>query len=260
VPAQRTAGRPDQLDWLRNVVRWQEQAVDPMRFIESLRCDLTEDRVHVFSAGRRLLLPAGATPVDVAYALGPETGNRCVAATINGQLAFLSSPVTDGDVVEIHIQQTEIAGPSADWLDFVRTPQAQLNIEKSLGLRDQPDNAPPLPLRDRARIGLHAIRMELHLRQRRLANDRRLHEVAAALGYPDLQTLYVAIADHTIEAGLVVETLIDRIEGPDVLPETIARVALAEAGAPKRAPAQPALPSPGRAVLAAGATGITAAP
>src|SRR5690606_15877454 len=107
------------------------------------------------------------------------------AATINGQLALLSSPLTDGDVVEIHTQQTGVAGPSADWLEFVRTPQAQLNIEKRLGIREGPDNSPPLPLRDRARIGLQTIRMELHLRQRRLPDDRRLHEVAAALGYPD---------------------------------------------------------------------------
>jgi GTP pyrophosphokinase len=105
-----TAGRPglaagiDHLDWLHNLVQWQASAVDPMRFIESLRCDLTEGQVHVFVAGNRLLLPANATPVDVAYALGPDIGDRCIAATVNGQLTFLSSPLADGDVVEIHTE------------------------------------------------------------------------------------------------------------------------------------------------------------
>jgi GTP pyrophosphokinase len=232
-----TPGRPDHLDWLRNLVQWQERAVDPMRFIESLRCDLSEDQVHIFIAGvgetaspadadyrqwagTRLLLPAGATPVDVAYALGSDIGDRCLAATVNGQLAFLSSPLTDGDVVEIHTQdRAQSDGPSAEWLGFVRTPQAQLHIEKRLGVRDDPRKAPPLPLRDRARIGLNAIRMELHWRERRLANERLLHTVTAALGYPDVPTLCVAVADHVIAASEVAELLIDQVEGPAVLPE-----------------------------------------
>jgi len=92
----------EHLAWLRSVVEWQTGAVDGRRFLESLRCDLAEGQVHVFAGGRRLLLPANSTPIDVAYAGGPEVGDRCVAATVNGQLAFLSSPLADGDVVEIH--------------------------------------------------------------------------------------------------------------------------------------------------------------
>jgi len=214
-------GRPDHLDWLHNLVRWQEEAVDPLRFIESLRCDLAEDQVHVFADGARLLLPAGATPVDVAYALGPDVGDRCIAATVNGQLAFLSSPLTDGDVVEIHTQESGVVdGPSREWLDFVRTPQAQLHIEKRLGIRDNPEEAPPLPLRDRAQIGLNAIHMELHWRERRLANDRLLHAVTAVLGYPDTDTLCVAVADHVVPAAQVADLLIEQAEGPAVLPDT----------------------------------------
>jgi GTP pyrophosphokinase len=244
-PSRTPASRPDHLDWLRNLVQWQEQAVDPLRFIESLRCDLSEDQVHIFVAGvsetaspgsatglrqwagTRLLLPAGATPVDVAYALGPDIGDLCIAATVNGQLAFLSSPLTDGDVIEIHTQSPAQAdGPSADWLGFVRTPQAQLHIEKRLGVRDDPRKAPPLPLRDRARIGLNAIRMELHWRERRLANTSVLHAVTAALGYPDVHTLCVAVADHLIPAAQVADLLIEQVEGPAVLPDVTAQTFL----------------------------------
>jgi GTP pyrophosphokinase len=219
-PPRRIEAGPEHLDWLHNLVRWQEEAVDPLRFIESLRCDLAEDQVHVFAGGARLLLPAGATPVDVAYALGPDVGDRCIAATVNGQLAFLSSPLTDGDVVEIHTQDGEPdEGPSREWLEFVRTPQAQLHIEKRLGIWDEPDKAPPLPLRARAQIGRNAISMELHWRERRLANERLLHAVTAELGYPDTDTLCVAVADHVIAAGRVAELLIEQVEGPAVLPE-----------------------------------------
>src|SRR5262249_41830291 len=116
----------EHLEWLRRVVEWQKAAIDPMRFLESLRCDLSEGQVHVFVNGDRLLLPANSTPVDVAYAVSPEVGHRCVAATVNGQLAFLSSPLADGDVVEIHTAGPDETrdpdgkpiGPSPQWLTF----------------------------------------------------------------------------------------------------------------------------------------------
>ena len=239
--------RPDHLDWLRNLVRWQEEAVDPLRFIESLRCDLSEDQVVVFLSGRRVLMPAGATPVDAAYALGPDIGDRCIAATVNGQLAFLSSPLADGDVIEIHTQDAAVAtGPSADWLEFVRTPRAQLHIEKRLGVRDGPETSPPLPLNVRAQIGLKAIRMELHWRERRLGSDRLLNEVAAALGCPDPHTLCVAVADHVLAAGRVADLLIERSEDLGLLTVPSART--------------PTSAAPGRVTVAAGATSITTAP
>jgi GTP pyrophosphokinase len=283
--------RPDHLDWLRNLVRWQEEAVDPVRFIESLRCDLSEDQVVVFIAGvsegasqrepdasasserrrapqsratgapggerterqaglqpwagRRVLMPAGATPVDAAYALGPDIGDRCIAATVNGQLAFLSSPLADGDVIEIHTQ--DASGPSVEWLEFVRTPAAQLHIEKRLGLRDDPQTAPPLPLHHRAQIGLKTIRMELHWRERRLGNERLLHEVATALGYPDPHTLCVSVADHVVPAARVAELLIERAEDPRQVPAT-------------RRPATAGADDHRGVSLPAGATTATAAP
>jgi GTP diphosphokinase / guanosine-3',5'-bis(diphosphate) 3'-diphosphatase len=210
----------DHLDWLRNMVQWQRAAVHPLRFLESLRCDLADGQVHVFADGHRLLLPANATPVDVAYALSPDIGDRCLAATVNGQLTFLSSPLADGDVVEIHTLaegETEAdgrpAGPSPEWLTFVRTPLAQLHIEERLRIRDDPESAPPLPLAQRARIGLAGIRMELRRRGRRLAGEKPLVALSAELGYPDLETLCVAVADHAIAADEIARQLIAQVDG-----------------------------------------------
>ena len=161
----------EHLEWLRRLVEWQRDAVDPLRFIESLRCDLAEGQVHVFVDGTRLLLPANSTPVDVAYALSPEIGDRCVAATVNGQLTFLSSPLADGDVVEIHTAGTDETrdsdgkpiGPSPEWLTFVRTPHAQLHIERRLGVAAGPTRRTRrrCPFAARVRIGRSAIGMEL---------------------------------------------------------------------------------------------------
>jgi GTP pyrophosphokinase len=215
IPAQRSGS--NHLDWLHRLLEWQRDAVDPLRFIESLRCDLAEGQVHVFVEGQRLLLPAHSTPVDVAYALSSEVGDRCVAATVNGQLVFLSSPLADGDVVEIHTADEPgpddpPVGPSAEWLSFVRTPNAQLHIEARLGLRDAPETAPPVPFAARVRIGRAAIRLELRRRERGLASDMPLMSLADEMGYPDLESLLVAVADHAVSAGTVADRLIERVD------------------------------------------------
>ncbi len=205
----------EHLEWLRRLVEWQREAVDPVRFLESLRSDLAEGQLVIFVAGARLVLPVHSTPVDVAYALGDDVGDRCIAATVNGQLAFLSSPLADGDVVEIHTAGPEETtgadghpiGPSEEWLGFVRTPHAQLQIERWLKRQDEPDpaTAPPLPIPARVRIGRAAIGMELRRRERSLASDMPLISLATAMGYPDLETLLVAVADHVVSAEHLAE-------------------------------------------------------
>jgi GTP pyrophosphokinase len=215
-------GTAEHLEWLRRLVEWQSAAIDPMRFLESLRCDLADGQVHVFVGGNRLLLPAHSTPVDVAYAIGPEIGDRCVAATVNGQLAFLSSPLADGDVVEIHTAGPDEEygpdgkpiGPSPEWLTFVRSPHAQLHIERSLALDSDvdPENAPPLPVPARVRIGRAAIGLELRRRGRGLVSDMPLVSLAEALGYPDLKTLLVAVADHVVTAEEIADRLIREVD------------------------------------------------
>jgi GTP pyrophosphokinase len=216
----------EHLEWLRRLVEWQRAAVDPMRFLDSLRCDLSEGQVHVFVGGNRLLLPANSTPVDVAYAIGPEWGDRCVAATVNGQLAFLSSPLADGDVVEIHTAGPDETrgpdgkpiGPSPEWLSFVRTPNAQLHIEHRLGSRwaGDPDSAPPVPIAARVRIGRAAIALELRRHERALATDLPLLTLAGELGYHDVESLLVAVADHVEPAPAIAQRLIDHVDNAAV--------------------------------------------
>jgi len=214
----------EHLRWLHSLAEWQRDAVDPHRFLESLRCDLSEGQVHVFVDGRRLLLPSNSTPVDVAYTIGAEVGDRCVAATVNGQLAFLSSPLADGDVVEIHTAGPDETvgpdgqpiGPSPDWLSFVRTPHAQLMIERRLGVEPDLVNAPPVPFENRARIGRLALGLELRRRGRGLAMDMPLLVLAEELEYPDVDTMLVAIADHTLSADEVATRLIHQVDGGSI--------------------------------------------
>jgi GTP pyrophosphokinase len=211
------------------VVEWQESAVDPVRFLESLQCDLAEGQVHVFLEGKRLQLPANSTPVDVAYAAGPEVGDRCIAASVNGQLAFLSSPLADGDVVEIHTAPAgETRGPAPEWLGFVRTPHAQLHIERRLGggrSDVDPKTAPPLPFPARVRIGRKAIQVELARLERGLATDAPMLSLSVELSFADVESMLVAVADHQLDAGRVARLLIERVDGGAVQAAVAASVA-----------------------------------
>ena len=91
----------------------------------NLKIDLEQDEVFVFTPkGRVITLPVGATPVDFAYAIHTEVGHACIGARVNGRLVPLDSPVASGDTIEIFTSKVEGAGPSQDWLKFVRTHRA----------------------------------------------------------------------------------------------------------------------------------------
>ncbi|GAB3861710.1 hypothetical protein GCM10029963_66660 [Micromonospora andamanensis] len=93
---------------------WEQDAADPAQFLHSLRCDLSEAQIQVVADGRQIVLPAGATPVDLAYELGSERGDRCLAARVNGRLVPLSSELEEGDVVEIFTETDEESSLDAE--------------------------------------------------------------------------------------------------------------------------------------------------
>ncbi|OLB64932.1 MAG: GTP pyrophosphokinase [Actinobacteria bacterium 13_2_20CM_2_72_6] len=205
-----TQTRSEQLDWLRRVLDWQVAADDAERFLDALRCDLSESQIHVFTDdGRRIQLPSGSTPVDLAYTIGEQTGHGCVAAQRGGRLIPLSSPLSDGDVVEIVCTDQAAAGPSRDWLEFVKTPHARLQISQWF------DAGEPATIGHKVRIGRAAIGLALRQRNRGLADDGPLMALADELGYPDMEALLVAVAEHRLAPEALVERMISAVDsGP----------------------------------------------
>lgn len=109
--------------WLRQLLDWQKETEDPGEFLDSLRFDLSRNEVFVFTPkGDVIALPAGATPVDFAYAVHTEVGHRTIGARVNGRLVPLESTLDNGDLVEVFTSKAEGAGPSRDWLGFVKSP------------------------------------------------------------------------------------------------------------------------------------------
>jgi GTP pyrophosphokinase len=118
----------DRFSWLRQILDWQGELKNPREFMSSLRFDLFQDEVYVFTPhGQVRELPEGATPVDFAYTIHTEVGNQCSGAKVNGRLVPLNTPLVNGDTVEIITTQGR--HPSSDWLQFVKTAKARTRIK-----------------------------------------------------------------------------------------------------------------------------------
>ncbi|TVQ97125.1 MAG: bifunctional (p)ppGpp synthetase/guanosine-3',5'-bis(diphosphate) 3'-pyrophosphohydrolase [Desulfovibrionales bacterium] len=118
----------DRFSWLRQILDWQQDLENPREFMASLRIDLFQDEVYVFTPrGDVKELPEGATPVDFAYMVHTEVGNHCTGARVNGRLVPLSTPLHNGDTVEIITDSGR--HPSKDWLKFVKTAKAKARIK-----------------------------------------------------------------------------------------------------------------------------------
>jgi GTP pyrophosphokinase len=201
------------------VLDWQQDTTDAGQFLASLRCDLAEGQITVFAHGHSFELPRGSTPVDLAYELSSQKGDQCLAATINGRLAPLSSQLLDGDVVEIfsdgegqvQAEPNEPRGPRREWLGFVKSSQAQMQINRFFDEK----NEPGMSIADKVRLGRATIGLTLRKHDRGLASEVPLRRLAEELGYPDLETMLVAVCERTLEPDAVVEQLIALVDHPD---------------------------------------------
>jgi GTP pyrophosphokinase len=119
----------ERFTWLRQILDWQRDLKDPREFMSSLRIDLFQDEVYVFTPrGDIKELPEGATPVDFAYAVHSKVGDHCAGAKVNGRLVPLGTPLKNGDRVEVITDAHR--NPSRDWLKFVKTARAKTRIKQ----------------------------------------------------------------------------------------------------------------------------------
>ncbi len=125
--------------WVQDILDIQREAKTSQEFVREVKLDLFRDRIFVFTPkGDVHDLPNNSTPVDFAYSVHTDIGNKCVSSRINGRMAHLETPLKNGDMVEIVID-TNRAGPNYDWLDFVKTRRARNKI-KQYAKRSRLDN------------------------------------------------------------------------------------------------------------------------
>ena len=209
----------EDLVWLQRIVDWQKETTDPTEFMQSLKIDLEQDEVFVFTPkGRVITLPTGATPVDFAYAIHTEVGHRCIGARVNARLVPLDSALVSGDTCEIFTSKVEGAGPSRDWTQFVTTPRAASKIRQWFSRERRVDAI------DQGRDDLvKAMRREA-LPVQKLSGSPVLGKVAEQLHYADLEGLYVGIGEGHVSAKAVVQRIQRELRGgEEQLPTTVGR-------------------------------------
>ncbi len=196
-----------QLSWLREAVDWQDETSDSREFLKDLKVDLAPSEVFVFTPkGEVMSLRAGSTPVDFAYAIHTEVGNHCVGAKVNGMIVPLTYELQVGDRVEILTQKS--AGPSRDWLNYVKTPSARSKIRSYFSKVSRGDDL---------QAGRDKLTREMRKHSLGISSaqvGRALKTLADHMGYKDSDDMMVSIgtgresAQHV--ANRLLKILVDR--------------------------------------------------
>ena len=189
------------LAWVRQLMEWQHDVADATEFVESLKVDVFQDQVFVFTPkGEVKDLPAGSTPIDFAYRIHTDVGHSCIGAKVNNRLVPLDYRLNNGDIVEI--VTTKVAhGPSRDWLKIVQTGHAKEKIRQWFKRQQRDENivhgreSLDRELRRLARTSLEKLGAE------------RVAEVAEHYRYPSLDDFFAAIGYGAVSAQSVVSRL-----------------------------------------------------
>ncbi|MFM5905812.1 MAG: RelA/SpoT family protein [Micrococcales bacterium] len=196
----------EDLAWLKHLTDWQAETQDPSEFLDALRFEIGAKEVYVFTPkGRVIGLPNGATPVDFAYAVHTEVGHRTMGAKVNGRLVPLETSLQSGDVVEIFTSKSPDAGPSQDWLNFVKSPRAKAKIKQwiSAGRRE---NAI-----EHGKEAIAKAMRKVNLPLKSLMQSDSIVQLASELHYTDVTALYAAVGEGHISAQSVVEKLVSML-------------------------------------------------
>ncbi|PWJ24986.1 GTP pyrophosphokinase [Branchiibius hedensis] len=211
------SGSLNEMAWLRQLMEWQRETADPGEFLDSLRFDVGSREVYVFTPkGAIIGLPAGSTPVDFAYAVHTEVGHHTIGARVNGRLVPLESPLEIGDSVEILTSKADNAGPSRDWLSFVRSPRARNKIRQWFSKERREEAI------ERGKDALAKTLRNQGLGIQRLMSPESMRLVADQLHYADIDGLYAAVGDGHVSAEHVVSQLVAALGGEDATTEDLA--------------------------------------
>ena len=203
--------RPGANEWVAQLADWQGDANDPKEFMDTLRVDLFSDEVYVFTPkGEVKSLPAGATPLDFAYAVHTDVGHRCVGAKVNGRIVPLHYTLQSGEFVEVLTSKQE-RGPSRDWMNLVKTSRARNKIRQWFTQQARED------LEQKGRESLqHALKSN-GLPHQKVSASPLLAGIIREMGFKKADDFYVAIGGGKIQVGQVVTKLIGRLKTAEVI-------------------------------------------
>jgi GTP diphosphokinase / guanosine-3',5'-bis(diphosphate) 3'-diphosphatase len=224
-------GDLDDLNWVRQLLDWQNEVEDPGEFLESLRFEINRAEVFVFTPrGDVIPLPVGATPVDFAYAVHTEVGHHTIGARVNGRLVPLESTLDNSDVVEIFTSKSPTAAPSRDWLGFVKSQRARSKI-KQWFTKERREEAI-----ERGKDEIAKLMRKEGLPLKRVLSHESLTLAALHFHLADVSALYAAVGESNISAQAVVRRVIELHGGDDGAAEDLSE-GVTITGTPGRAKA-----------------------
>jgi guanosine-3',5'-bis(diphosphate) 3'-pyrophosphohydrolase len=192
--------------WLAHISDWEAETSDPDEFLDSLRFEIGAKEVYVFTPkGKVIGLPAGATPVDFAYAVHTEIGHRTMGAKVNGRLVPLESELHSGDSVEVFTSKNPDSGPSQDWLNFVKSPRARSKI-RGWFTKERRDEAI-----EQGRDAIARAMRKQNLPLQKLMSQDSFNDVAAQMRYEDVSALYAAVGEGHVSTQSVIEKVLAAI-------------------------------------------------
>ena len=192
-------GKPveEKVEWLRHLLDWQTDMKDPQEFAETLKADLFEDEVFVFTPkGELKSLAGGATPLDFAYSIHTDVGHRCVGAKVNGKIVPLHYELQSGDICEVLTSKKE-RGPSRDWLALAKTTRAQSKIRAWFKRERREDSERT------GREILHDNLKRAGLPPQRIAGSPLLADVIREMGFKKGEDFYIALGQSKISPKTV---------------------------------------------------------
>jgi GTP diphosphokinase / guanosine-3',5'-bis(diphosphate) 3'-diphosphatase len=193
------------LKWLRSMLDWQSELHDPAEFMETLKVDLFDEEVFVFTPkGEVKSLASGATPLDFAYEIHTEVGHRCVGAKVNGKIVPLSYALRSGDIVEVLTSKRE-RGPSRDWLSVVKTTRARNKIKQFFKAESRDDTE------HTGRDLLQEHLQKAGLPPQKIVSSPLLADVIREMGFRKADDFYIALGGAKISPKVVVNKVLQRL-------------------------------------------------
>ena len=195
--------KDDKLAWLRETLEWQKNTENPDEFLNVLKTELFEDEVYVFTPkGKIISLPRHATPIDFAYNIHAEIGNKMVGCKINSKMMPIITKLKNGDIVEI-ITSDQSKGPSRDWLKFVKSSSARTKINQWFKKAQRAENI------EKGKETIEKEIKKLGIKQSDLLKQEWIKKVLERYNYATLDDMYAGVGFGGIGANKIIARLLE---------------------------------------------------
>ncbi|MHB0866705.1 MAG: RelA/SpoT family protein [Thermoleophilia bacterium] len=207
----------NKLSWLRQMMEWQSETEDPKEFMKTLRIDLFEEEVFVFTPkGEVISLASGSTPVDFAYAVHTDVGHHCVGAKVNGRIVPLQHELSSGDFIEVLTSKSS-QGPSRDWLNFVKSSRARNKIRQWFKKERRQDSE---------HIGRELLQEALRrkgLASQKIVASSAFAELTRTMGFLKAEDLYVSLGTGKTSPLQVITRITQQLEDSGDIPAHVTK-------------------------------------